>query len=285
MADTRRPSLAARFIEYFTLANAGRAGSRVDRSALGRGLEAVRRAANEAAERWADSDADPALDALAEAEERYRRDVEALFTEPSVLQRLTSYAPPTEDARTTVSTFVARLDRLDRATRALSVVAGGPFVRWSVRALRLSVLALALVTVGRIAVDYAKKPSLRASASGAWGDHVGVVHLTDGSPETNWLLPDHTAGWARVSFSPRSLRAVRLYSVRRLPLYGAQQCSIEIELRGRIVRTERIDVSATVGQRAPYVYRLPSAIEADAVRVHIHSWHAIGGGFSEIEIE
>jgi hypothetical protein len=285
MNEPARSSAASRLVEFFALAKAARADEGLDRRALSAALEAVRRALDEAAERWADSDAEPALEALARAEERYRSDIAGLFSDTTALATVTGYAPPAPDARKTVSTYDERLARIDRATRSLAPVAGGPLVRWTARAARWSLLALALAFVGRSVIARFHKPAMSASASASWGEIAAFGHVADGDIETNWVLPDHTPGWARVAFASRRVRQVRLFSVRRLPSYGAQQCTIEVERGGQIVHSARVDLLSIVGKRAPFVYRLPSATEADAVRVHVHTWHGLGGGLSEIEID
>jgi hypothetical protein len=112
-----------------------------------------------------------------------------------------------------------------------------------------------------------------------------VDQAVDGDADTHWLLPDHRAGWVRVAFSSRTLRALRLYNVRRMPAYGAKLCTIEVERGGAVVHSARVDLTLTVGKREPFLFTLPSPTVADAVRVHVQTWHSLGGGLAEIELE
>src|SRR5262249_16083871 len=57
------------------------------------------------------------------------------------------------------------------------------------------------------------RPGAPVNASDTWEQNSMFApnHVTDGQPDTYWLLPDHTTGWVEVQITPpRHVRMVRL---------------------------------------------------------------------------
>lgn len=274
--------MIARALDWFTLrasrgaTPAGRADSDALRAALDRARDALERARAQ----WIDGEGPPALSALEEAERAWS---EALALQPA-LRTIARYDAPADGERRTISTYDRRwwalsaaLDRTAHVARSNARNGATLAGRWA--------LLLALLALGADRVAAARrKAQFRATASASWGINTPPEHIADGKPETAWVLPDGALGWIQSAFPLRTVREVALFNVRGLPLYGARVCTVEL-LRGTaVVRSEVIDMSSTVGTFAPHVLRLPSPVEADAVRVTIRTFHSLGGGLSEIEV-
>jgi hypothetical protein len=280
-----RPSLFSRLVEHCTLraTRAARPTTSEATRALRSQLDRAEASLEHAREQWREGDGDAALEALREAERTFD---DALGPSGSALQRAASpYAPLPDDARRSIATFNARWSdlaaALDRVRPAAAPAARNLTLllwRWAV--------AIALVV---FFVDGTRsileRRATKTTASASWGVTYPPENIRDHNFDTSWLLPDGATGWIHAAFSARSVRAVKIYSVRRLPSYGAKLATVDFELSGRVVHSAPIDLSSTLGQSAPHVLALPAPLRVDAVRLTIRSFHGLGGGVGELEIE
>ncbi len=284
MSTEQRP-LFARVLEHCTLraSRAARPSSPSDRAQLGQQLSDARASLDHARDAWNDGDGPAALIALSRAEARFS---DAAGDRNSALSIAAApYVTREASARSTIATFHDRWRALSAALDRVAICAApSPLVAW-VLVRRWSVLLVAIAALATSARSIIARRAQQTTASATWGITYLPEHVADHNLETSWLLPDGALGWVRTTFAQRELRSVRLFNVRRLPSYGAKLCTVEFERDGRAVRSELIDLSSTVGQSVPYVLRLPSPVRADAIRVTIRSYHGLGGGLGEIEVE
>jgi hypothetical protein len=280
-----RPSLLSRLVEHLTL-RAGRAAVPATPEAaraLRSQLDGAEASLERAREQWREGDGDAALEALRDAERVFD---EALSVNGAALERaVVPYAPLPPDARRTIATFDARWSALsaalDRARPAAATGARNVTLllwRWAVA------IALVVVVVD-VTRSIIERRATKTTASASWGVTYPPENIRDRNFDTSWLLPDGATGWIRAAFSPRSVRAVKIYSVRRLPSYGAKLATVDFEVGGRVVHSAPIDLSSTLGQSAPHVLALPAPLRVDAIRLTIRSFHGLGGGVGELEIE
>jgi hypothetical protein len=279
-----RRSWPARAIEHFTLrsSRAARPAQPTELRALSTTLAEVRAALDRSRAQWIDADARAALASLDEAERRFAA---ALESSAALAAAALPYAPLEPTARRTIATYSDRARSLARALdRVQPAVASGAANALTVASRWLVALAIAAgsIRAGRAILE---RSATDTTASATWGPAYQPANARDHNPSTSWLLPDGTVGWIEVTFSRRLARMVKLTNVQRLPSYGAQRCTIELKRRGAVVYTREIDLASTVGSSAPYIVDLPSSIEADALRVYVRSFHGLGGGFSEIDVE
>lgn len=274
--------MIARALDWFTLrASRGATPSgRADSDALRAALDRAREALERARAQWIDGEGPPALSALEEAERAWS---EALAQQPA-LRAIARYDAPADGERRTISTYDRRwwalsaaLDRTAHVARSSARNGATLAGRWA--------LLLALLALGADRVAAARrKAQFRATASASWGINMPPEHVIDGQPETNWLLPDGTLGWVQSSFPSREVREVALVNVRGLVQYGTKVCTVELLRQGVVARSEVIDMTATVGSSQPFVLRLPIAVQADAVRVSVRTYHGLGAGLAELTV-
>jgi hypothetical protein len=279
-----RRSWPARAIEHFTLrsSRAARPAQSSELRALSATLADVRAGLERSRAQWIDADSRDALASLDEAERRF---AEALAASPSLAKAALPYTPLAPDARRTIATYSARaralslaLDRVQPSVASSAANALTLASRWLVAL----VVATGTVRAGSAMLE---RSATDTTASATWGPAYQPANARDHNPSTSWLLPDGTVGWIEATFSRRPARMVKLTNVQRLPSYGAQRCTIELKRGGAVVFTREIDAASTVGSSAPYIVDLPSPVEADALRVYVRSFHGLGGGFSEIDVE
>lgn len=271
-------------IEHFTLrsSRAARPAQATDARALEATLAEAHASLELAYAQWVEADAKAALAALDEAERTFAR---ALASTPALTRAAAPYGALDEDARRTIATFGQRAEALSRALERVRPATRSALANLATLAARWAVVIAAATVVTSSVRAMVERAAVKVTASATWGAAYPPDNVSDHNPSTTWLLPDGTLGWIETSFARRSVRAVKLTSPQRLPSYGARLCTVELKRRGAIVYTREIDAGTAQGQRAPYVLTLATPVEADAVRVHVRSFHGLGGGFSEIDAE
>jgi hypothetical protein len=279
------PRPLAALIEYFWLSASAKVAPALDadRRSLGERLTAVRARLDAALVLWSEAMGEPALEELARAEDLYRSLCDGPLAPVTVLAG--GYAPPSQPAQRTISTFDARVRSLETALARVDGARLGPAARWLARGARLSAVGLVVALASLAVAQWRERAPMKTSASSSWGTQYFHDRAADRDFTTNWLLPDGMPGWIRVEFAPRAVRLVRLFNVRRLPSYGARRGELELFEGARRVGVYPLDLTASVGQMDPYVLRLPAPVRADALRVTVREFHGIGGGFAEIEVE
>lgn len=274
--------MIARALDWFTL-RASRGATpegHAELRSLRASLDRARAALDAAREQWIDGEGAPALEALLDAERAWS---EAVALQPT-LRTIAGYDAPAESDRRTISTYDRRWWALSKALDRTQSVARSTAHNTVTLAGRWCLVIALVAFAGDRAAAARRKAQFRATASASWGINTPPEHIADGKPETAWVLPDGALGWIQSAFPLREVREVSLFNVRGLPLYGAKVCTVELLRAGAIVRSEVIDMSPTVGSSAPHVLRLPSPVNADAVRVTIRTYHSLGGGLGEIDV-
>jgi hypothetical protein len=279
------PRPLAALIEYFWLSSSARVSPALDadRAALARELAAIRARVDAALLLWSEAMGEQALEELARGEDLYRALREGPLAPVTVLAR--GFAPPAQPAQRTISTFDARVHALESALARIDGARLGPAARWLARGARLCAVGLVVALASLGVSQWRARAPMRTSASASWGTQYFHDRAADRDFTTNWLLPDGMPGWIRVEFSPRPVRLVRLFNVRRLPSYGARRGELELFEGTRRVGVYPLELGASIGQMDPHVLRLPAPVRADALRVTVREFQGIGGGFAEIEVE
>lgn len=284
MVQTALRPWLARAIEYFTLrsSRAARPSSPSELRALRATLASVRATLERSSAQWIDADAHAALASLDKAECLF---ADALASSKALATAALPYVPLDPTARRTIATYSVRARALARALDRVQPAVASSIANARTMASRwLLALAIAAGSI-RVASAILTQTTTNTTASATWGPAYQPSNVRDHDPRTNWLLPDGTVGWIKTTFARRAVRRIELTNVQRLPSYGTKRCTLELERRGTVVFTREIDLTSTVGSSAPFIVDLPSPIEADALRVHVRSFHGLGGGLSEIDVQ
>ncbi|MBI2395978.1 MAG: discoidin domain-containing protein [Deltaproteobacteria bacterium] len=182
--------------------------------------------------------------------------------------------------------YRALLGELDRRADARLPEEVGPA---AIRAMRVQRIALsALVGVGTIValVLLARAPKkLEASASGRYDGAHEVQKAIDGKDDTEWLLPDRSAGWIEVAVTPaRKVNRVKVTNARNLPWHdrGAHEIRVEASYKGSVVK-EHDDKLPFTSDLVSRHYDVGAKI--DRVKVDVRSYHGTGGGLAEVSVE
>lgn len=153
-------------------------------------------------------------------------------------------------------------------------------VRVALAALSLVMLCFLLVAAMRL------RNRVRVVASAQYGEHYTALEAIDGDQQTEWLLPDHTAGFVDVHIVPRRrIARVKLMNARNIPFddRATRDVSVEALDGNHVVKN---GAASFEGPSREAVWRtIEVGTTVDRLRVHVRSWHAAGGGFAEIVVE
>lgn len=153
-------------------------------------------------------------------------------------------------------------------------------VRVALAALSLVMLCFSLVAAVRL------RNRVRVVASAQYGEHYTALDAIDGDQNTEWLLPDHAAGFIDVLIVPRRRVArVKLMNARNIPFDDRATRDVAVEAfdGSRVVKTGAATFEGP--SRAAAWRTIEVGATVDRLRVHVNSWHAAGGGFAEIVVE
>ncbi len=182
--------------------------------------------------------------------------------------------------------FDERREQVTTIVGALRSVSLGKSKRNWIRTQRLVVSMLFALALGSGIGKFINRVTLTATAPVSYNlIQYPPKHVADADYSTNWLLTDGTAGWVEVAFRKRNVNAVRLFNVRGLVRYGAADSNVEFYLNGRVVRTIPVNMRPTVNTLEPARVPFTGRIQADKIRVNIQTYHDLGGGLAEIEVE
>ncbi len=316
--------LLARVVEFFTLKDALRAAEGVPertRSALAERLALGRQRADCADILWTNghtaeglSLALAALDATVEGasgegaegeaagepRDAWERLREALLSHMDrielddlrdVLRRAEGPLPKTDrDVSPAHAELFAELvrarTRIDRvlAPRALTKRAIG-----FSRALRVGAAILVLVGVALALALALRRPSAMFASASAFFEQsprFAPEMAIDGSATTSWLLPDGATGWLEVSLSPpRHVDRVRLLNTTNPPWSdrATRDYRLELYAHGALART--LDGSFEWTDAPSFVDRDVGLDDIDRVRFVVRSFHRVGAGLAELQID
>ena len=128
---------------------------------------------------------------------------------------------------------------------------------------------------------------IRAEASAAYAERYAAKMAVDGRTDTEWLLPDNTAGWIDLSPSPvRTIKALKLLNVHNGPFNdrATKDYTIEAFANGQPVKA--MDGTFATFSETPEWVRVPLDVpKCDRIRVTVKSWHKGGGGIAEAAVE
>jgi hypothetical protein len=108
----------------------------------------------------------------------------------------------------------------------------------------------------------------------------------DGKAGTEWLLPDGQTGWIEIRMRPRAVARVLLLNAHN-PGYNdraTKDFALELYGDGALLAT----VDARFGSFDPVPGWLAVPVDAgsvDRVRLEVRSFHGVGGGIAEIDLE
>jgi hypothetical protein len=129
---------------------------------------------------------------------------------------------------------------------------------------------------------------IRPEASAAYSDKFPATKIVDGRPEGEWLLPDGQTGWIDLHISPgRKIKAIKLLNAHNGPFNDRATKDFHIDAYGadnKILKS--LDGSFPEFLDAPQWQRLPFEVTgAEKIRIEIRSFHKLGGGLAEVELE
>lgn len=293
MSDEKSPvvSAFAELREFFTLRDAEGAAR-----SLGEEHAAASRALRVAAQRVRAAQSLAQSGQRAEAERVLR---EAVASLDAARERWPAIAPlvgalpaiePADDALDDEidEARAAALDRaLGEASRAIAKIDGvvaDKRGRLAARARRNGVVAAALVVAVGVAWRQARVVKLTPRASATFGAQYLPANATDGYIATNWLLPDGMTGWLEVSFDRRRVSTLEMTNVQNLSHYGAAETTVEFYAGDRMLRSMEVSMRSTVNTAMPAKVNVPVREPIDRIRIHVRTFHDLGGGLSEVVV-
>ncbi len=246
-------------------------------------LEAARSAARP------EGDPPPLGDALTELGVSEARRAELLEVD-ALIARL---AIPESDSHITAE-HARALPRVDAAVRALIDAVGDRALRPAdfVRARRTrawyAVAVFAALLAGAvIAVRIAWRTT--TTASGSYSVKYEPPRVVDGNSETEWLLPDNTAGWVDLNLGRgRPIKQLRLLNAHNYTFNdrGTRQFEIELWDRKRLVK--KVEGAFETFTAAPQPMTVPLSSDGEKIsriRINVKSWFHSGGGLAEVWID
>ena len=148
-----------------------------------------------------------------------------------------------------------------------------------------SIAALVVTIVGLI---IAAQFRVRATCSAIYGTSYDAPNVLDLHPDSEWLLPDQTAGWLDLWLSPaRTVSRVRMINAHNSIHNDRATKNFRIELWRKGVMVHWVDASFPEFTPTPgwTTFDLGGAYKADRIRFVVLSWHLSGGGFGEIRFD
>lgn len=126
-----------------------------------------------------------------------------------------------------------------------------------------------------------------ATASAAYASEFSPNKVVDGDVESEWLLPDRTAGYVEIALSPpRDLSEVRLRNAHNRHYNDRAARSYKVELFAGEERLTEIEGDwPRLIPRPPWTDHEVEASGVTRIRVTVDTWHGLGGGLAEIQWE
>jgi hypothetical protein len=147
---------------------------------------------------------------------------------------------------------------------------------WAIGALALTVLLTIVATVRVLRAP-------KAIASAIFHGDFPAAAAIEGDLRREWLLPDKTAGWLDLYFSPDR-------EVGRLHIVNAQNAPHNdrgtVTLRVEVYFDDELRKTQTVAFEGPTAKEVDVEIgaKADRIRLVVESWSGLGGGLAEVEV-
>jgi hypothetical protein len=142
--------------------------------------------------------------------------------------------------------------------------------------------AIALVTGAYFSQSRVVKLTPRASSY--FSTAYLPTNATDGYSASNWLLPDGIPGWLEVTFDRRRVREIELLNVQGMSHYGAESVTVELYAGPRKVRAFDLSLRGSLGSAKPVIAPLGAGEPLDRIRIHVRTFHDIGGGLAEVRV-
>jgi hypothetical protein len=186
------------------------------------------------------------------------------------------------------ATFRALLAEHDKLFAEREDLALGPTDVKKRRISRIATVALASVAFIGLLYFVLRTPRvLKATASAQYEARYEPGNAVDGSETTDWLLPDRTAGWIEVQvIPPRRVSKVKIVNARNIPFNdrATNEFKVDAFSGGAVVKTVEGRFEAYSPEVTARVIEIGAA-NVDRIRIEVKSWHQVGGGLSEIEVD
>jgi hypothetical protein len=183
-----------------------------------------------------------------------------------------------------LGTLLRAVRRLDRDLLPLS---RGPSGIRALRRRRLAgLIAAGLALLAGVVALVGLRWGLRAEASAVLGQDHAADHAVDGDPRTEWALPNGETGWLDVRIWPsRRASRIRLLNSRNAPHddRGTKDFRVDLFYEGR-----QVEVLKGAFQTFPENRWLSLPVHdlrIDRLRLHVDSYHGVGGGIAEVEVD
>jgi len=157
----------------------------------------------------------------------------------------------------------------------------------TLRGVRQGVALALLVVAGLIAFLLLRKRPYAVEASATAEPALVADHLIDGDQQTEWALPDQTAGFVDfIPSRPRSVRRIRILNSKNLPGpdRGTREFRVEVTANGKVEKL--VDESFTAFSREPQWKTIELGVDhVQRIRVVVKSWFGAGGGLTEVVVD
>ena len=153
------------------------------------------------------------------------------------------------------------------------------------RAIRaaLAISAIALFTF----VAVRSRVRLRAEASALHDPKFEAARVLDGNKDSEWLLPDQTAGWLDVYvIPPRTVTRVQIVNAHMEPFRDRASRDVTIELYSNEQLVKSVDYTFAQYEARPDWVTIDVGVneKVQRVRVVVKSWFFTGGGVAELRL-
>jgi hypothetical protein len=150
-----------------------------------------------------------------------------------------------------------------------------------------AIVAYAIAALTIVVYFATRKVTLSAEASAFHSASFAPSKAVDGSFNTEWLLPNATAGWIELQVSPaRVVKKIRLANARNIPYNDRATGNFRVETfynNAPLFSAE----SSFPGMDPNLTWReiTTDGQKIDKIKVWVRTWYEAGGGFTEITIE